>query len=371
MMKKIVSITTLLVLAFIGVQAQDYEALNRFMKKYNQNWRTGYRTETKDQSGYQTIEQVGTPMPEFRFDRQLNSKALKGKFVVLNFWATWCGGCRILSCDLDTVLFRNMTPYKNVQVIGVDANENLTNKGYDAKTWWKEQQISYPSVYGKAADACCASVQGSHPSSMLIDDKGIIRGRWDAWSPRVADMIKLAIWALKIVPEEGIKANVESVKRLMDQKEWAEALYLLEIMPEAADNAALRYKCLLEFDGRHAIGYFPTVQEKYQDAPEYEDILRSVVQDVIASGSQDCSILKNGIDAISALMRSRKSSGDYQLFESMGILRYRYAENYKKSSLYYLQQSIRQAQGQKADAATIERLEKQAKDYRALIEPAK
>lgn len=371
MMKKIISITTLLALAFIGVQAQDYEALNRFMKKYSQNWRTGYRTETKDQSGYQTIEQVGTPMPEFRFDRQLNSKALKGKFVVLNFWATWCGGCRILSCDLDTVLFRNMTPYKNVQVIGVDAHEDLTSKGYDAKTWWKEKQIAYPSVYGKAADACCDAIQGGHPCSMLVDDKGIIRGRWDAWSPGVANMIKLAIWALKVVPEEGIKANIETVKRLMVQKEWAQCLYLLEIMPESANSAALRYKCLLEFDGRHAIEYFSFIQEKYKDASGYYDIMQSVAQDVLASGSQDCSIIKNGIDAISYLFNSRRSGGNYSLYESMGLLRYRYAESYKKSALYYLQQSIRQAQGQKADAATIERLEKQAKDYRALIEPAK
>lgn len=368
-MKKILGITIVLMLAAICAKAQDYEALNRFMEKYSQNWTIGYRVEKEQEPGFKMIEQVGLPMPSFHFDKQLNSKALKGKFVVLNFWATWCGGCRILSCDLDTVLFRDMTPYKGVQVIGVDANEKLADKGYEAKKWWKEKQIAYPSVYGKAADDCLESVQGGHPCSMLIDDKGIIRGRWDAWSPGVAHMIKLAIWALKVVPEEGIEADIETVKQLIVQKEWAQALYLLEIMPEDADNAALRYKCLLEFDGRHAINYFPSIQ-KYKDSPEYHNIMQSIAHDILTSNSQDGEIIKNGIEAISTLFKSNNGR-DYRLFESMGILRYRYAESYKKSSLYYLKQSIRQAQSQHADAATIERLEKQVKDYQSIIEAQK
>ena len=115
-MRKFVCIVTVLLSIVVTVKAQDYEALGKFMKKYSQNWARSYN------------EQIGQPMPSYHFDKKLNSKALKGKFVVLNFWATWCGGCRILSCDLDTVLFRNMTPYKGVQVIGVDAHENMVDK---------------------------------------------------------------------------------------------------------------------------------------------------------------------------------------------------------------------------------------------------
>ena len=357
-MRKFVCIVTVLLSIVVTVKAQDYEALGKFMKKYSQNWARSYN------------EQIGQPMPSYHFDKKLNSKALKGKFVVLNFWATWCGGCRILSCDLDTVLFRNMTPYKGVQVIGVDAHENMVDKGLKAKKWWEEQKISYPAVYGKAADACCDTVHGTHPSVLLLDDEGIIRGRWDAWSPGLGGMVKLAIWALKIVPENGIKADVSTVQNLMAQKEWDRALYLLECMPEIAEYAALKYTCLLEFDERYAIEYFGEIREKYKDHPLYVDIMESVMHDVLASDSHDYNLVKNGIDAIIELFYKNKG-GDYRLYENIGILRCRYADYYKERSLSYFQQSIDVAKRSNVDANEIERLEKQFEIVKIEIEQGK
>ena len=93
--------------------------------------------------------------------------------------------------------------------------------------------------------------------------KGIIRGRWDGRSPRLAEMIRDAVWVLKIVPEQGIKADVATVKELVAKDEFIKALYLLEIMPESIESAALKYQCKLEVSEMSAARYFEFIQEDY------------------------------------------------------------------------------------------------------------
>ena len=214
MMKKLIYMAVLL-FAVIAVKAQDYEAFNKFMRDYSKGWMTDYRKPAGNTM--EMIKQVGEPAPEFYFDKKLNSKALKGKFIVINFWSTWCGSCINLVHDLDTVLFRNMQPYEGVQFIGVDSHETVPER--EARKWWEDRGLHYPCGYGKGADACAEAFHGNHPSAIIIDDQGIIRGRWDGWSPRLAEIIRMAIWALKIVPGQGIQADLATVKGLVEEKE--------------------------------------------------------------------------------------------------------------------------------------------------------
>ena len=249
-MKNLFILILLFVFTVLSVKSQNYEAFNKFMRDYSHGWTLEFRKPSG--RTMEMVKQVGEPAPEFYFDKKLNSKALKGKFVVINFWSTWCGSCVNLAMDIDTVLFRNMEPYKDVYFIGVDSHERMSER--DAKKWWEDHGFNYPSGYGKGADACAEAFHGNHPAVILIDDKGIIRGRWDGRSPRLAEMIRDAVWVLKIVPEQGIKADVATVKELVAKDEFIKALYLLEIMPESIESAALKYQCKLEVSEMFADG---------------------------------------------------------------------------------------------------------------------
>ncbi|MDD4857123.1 MAG: redoxin domain-containing protein [Candidatus Krumholzibacteria bacterium] len=100
------------------------------------------------------------------------SKDYKGKIVLLDFWATWCGPCRGEMPNVINVY--NEFHGKGFEIIGV----SLDNDKGKFESFVRDNGMKWPQLYdGKywLSDYAKLYAVGQIPATFLIDRKGIIR----------------------------------------------------------------------------------------------------------------------------------------------------------------------------------------------------
>ncbi len=117
---------------------------------------------------------VDYPAPDFtltRFDtgEAISLSALRGKPVILNFWATWCRPCRAEMPALQATFERYGD---DLLVVGVDQGE----EGAVVGPFLDELGITFPVLLdGDMSVGRDYRIMGL-PTTFFIDSKGIIRG---------------------------------------------------------------------------------------------------------------------------------------------------------------------------------------------------
>jgi peroxiredoxin len=117
--------------------------------------------------------QTRKPAPNFTLTDSTGAKitlaSLKGKVVLLNFWATWCGPCQI---EIPWFIEFNKTlKARGLAVVGVSMDED----GWKSvKPYLTAKKIDYPIVVGTEDIAKAYGGVDTLPSTFIIDREGKI-----------------------------------------------------------------------------------------------------------------------------------------------------------------------------------------------------
>jgi cytochrome c biogenesis protein CcmG/thiol:disulfide interchange protein DsbE len=116
------------------------------------------------------------PAPAFELARldgeggKLSLESLRGKVVVVNFWASWCAPCK----EEAPLLERISREYKDrgVEVVGVDVRDFSG----DARRFARENGLSYPLVHEGGADMWGDYELTGVPETFFVDREGRLVG---------------------------------------------------------------------------------------------------------------------------------------------------------------------------------------------------
>ena len=108
-------------------------------------------------------------MPELSGAGEISLEALRGKVVYLDFWASWCGPCRVSFPILEQLRVELGADGFEVLAINVDEVES------DARKFLSEVPVSYLVVRDeKAVSPQTYGILGM-PTGYLIDRRGVVR----------------------------------------------------------------------------------------------------------------------------------------------------------------------------------------------------
>jgi thiol-disulfide isomerase/thioredoxin len=116
---------------------------------------------------------IGQKAPHFTLKtsdgKVVDLAKLKGKVVLVNFWATWCGPCRAEIPDFIEAYKANKG--KGLEIVGIALDEDGWDK---VLPFQSKNQMNYPVVLGSPELAQQYGGIEAIPTSFFIDKKGII-----------------------------------------------------------------------------------------------------------------------------------------------------------------------------------------------------
>ena len=119
---------------------------------------------------------LGTPAAEFKLidleGKWLSLSDYKGKVVLLNFWATWCGPCRVEMPSMEVLYQEFKKDGFEILAISSDHQGSIVTRPFV-----EAQALTFPILHD--ADYRVSGTYGIRtlPMSYLVDRQGVLRHR--------------------------------------------------------------------------------------------------------------------------------------------------------------------------------------------------
>ena len=124
--------------------------------------------------------EIGKSAPDFELTKldgtNVKLSDLKGKKVILNFWATWCGPCQQEMPDMEAFYKKHKD---NVEILAINYTPSEKGGGVEkVSNFAKEKGITFPILLDKNIDVTTAYKVITIPTSYFIDTKGVIQDKF-------------------------------------------------------------------------------------------------------------------------------------------------------------------------------------------------
>jgi len=166
MIKKVIAAVILIVLLSVAiVQAMEKKADKPEKSK----------TSTAESQGLKT----GVKAPDFELKtltgETVKLSDLKGKKVMLNFWATWCPPCKAEMPEMEQFFKED---HKDLEILAVNIDPQLDVKGFA-----DQNGITFPILLDEKDEVNAKYHIISIPTTYFIDSQGIIQDKFTGAMP--------------------------------------------------------------------------------------------------------------------------------------------------------------------------------------------
>ena len=126
---------------------------------------------------------IGNTAPAWELPRldgagMFRSEDVRGKVVILNFWASWCGPCKRELPELQKLYGEYAE--QGVLVVGISVDDIAGQ----ARSMAKELGITFPLVLDVSSQATASTYPfGTLPTSLVLDRRGRVRAKHSGYTP--------------------------------------------------------------------------------------------------------------------------------------------------------------------------------------------